>query len=113
MDLAALLLSRVRFAYTNAARNTGGAIGGLSRLQRGGAPQAVPSEPTYRACDPVEHPISGHAATGDELSPPEPKRELVLARHRRFPRGDALQDLARGLRGALATRPAADRVPTR
>jgi LysR family transcriptional regulator, hydrogen peroxide-inducible genes activator len=44
---------------------------------------------------------------------PEPRRELVLAWRRSFPRGDALQDLARGLRGALATRPAADRAPTR
>ena len=47
------------------------------------------------------------------VAPPEPKRELVLAWRRSFPHGDALREPARGLRGALATRPAADRVPTR
>jgi hypothetical protein len=34
--------------------------------------------------------------------PPEPRRELVLAWRRSFPRGDALQVLARGLRDAVA-----------
>jgi DNA-binding transcriptional LysR family regulator len=47
------------------------------------------------------------------FAPPEPKRELVFAWRRSFPRGDALQELARGLAGALATRPDAVRVPTR
>lgn len=36
------------------------------------------------------------------LAPPEPRRELVLAWRRSFPRGDALQELARGLRTGLA-----------
>jgi LysR family transcriptional regulator, hydrogen peroxide-inducible genes activator len=36
---------------------------------------------------------------------PVPRRELVLAWRRSFPRGDALQDLARGLRAALAAPP--------
>jgi LysR family transcriptional regulator, hydrogen peroxide-inducible genes activator len=44
---------------------------------------------------------------------PKPKRELVLAWRRSFPRGDALQELARGLRGALTAQPAAERVPPR
>jgi LysR family transcriptional regulator, hydrogen peroxide-inducible genes activator len=39
---------------------------------------------------------------------PEPTRELVLAWRRSFPRGDALQGLARGLREALLGRSAAD-----
>ncbi|MBO0739022.1 MAG: LysR family transcriptional regulator [Alphaproteobacteria bacterium] len=38
------------------------------------------------------------------FAPPEPERELVLAWRRSFPRGDALQDLARGLRGELTAR---------
>jgi LysR family hydrogen peroxide-inducible transcriptional activator len=46
------------------------------------------------------------------FEPPEPKRELVLAWRRSFPRGDALQELARGLRRAVTTPPAAGRVPT-
>jgi hypothetical protein len=36
------------------------------------------------------------------FEPPEPRRELALAWRRSFPRGDALQELARGLPGALA-----------
>ena len=56
---------------------------------------------------------AGDLAVYSRFEPPEPKRELVLVWRRTFPRGDALQELARGLRGALATRPAADRVPTR
>jgi LysR family transcriptional regulator, hydrogen peroxide-inducible genes activator len=46
------------------------------------------------------------------FEPPEPRRELVLAWRRSFPCGDALQNLARGLRGALITRPVPDRVAT-
>ena len=42
------------------------------------------------------------------FQPPEPKRELLLAWRRSFPRGDALQVLARGLRDALAARPGGD-----
>jgi len=42
------------------------------------------------------------------FQPPEPKRELLLAWRRSFPRGDALQVLARGLREALAARPDGD-----
>src|SRR5271166_5270900 len=45
------------------------------------------------------------------FEPPEPKRELVLAWRRSFPRGDALQELARGLRRAVIAPPAAGRVP--
>ena len=56
---------------------------------------------------------AGELAVYSRFEPPEPKRELVLVWRRTFPRGDALQEVARGLRGALATRPAADRVPTR
>jgi LysR family transcriptional regulator, hydrogen peroxide-inducible genes activator len=42
------------------------------------------------------------------FQPPEPKRQLLLAWRRSFPRGDALQVLARGLREALAARPDGD-----
>jgi hypothetical protein len=44
---------------------------------------------------------AGDLALYRHFEPPEPTRELVLAWRRSFPRGDALQDLARGLRGAL------------
>ena len=54
----------------------------------------------------------GDLAVYRRFEPPEPKRELVLAWRRSFPRGDALQELARGLRGALSARPAAAQVPT-
>ena len=54
----------------------------------------------------------GDLAVYRRFEPPEPKRQLVLAWRRSFPRGDALQELARGLRGALAIRPAAVQVPT-
>ena len=47
------------------------------------------------------------------FEPPEPTRELVLAWRRSFPRGDTLQELVRGLRGALAAAPAANRVAIR
>jgi LysR family hydrogen peroxide-inducible transcriptional activator len=53
----------------------------------------------------------GELAVYRRFEPPEPKRELVLAWRRSFPRGDALQDLARGLRGALAPKPAANHAP--
>ena len=53
---------------------------------------------------------AGDLAVYRRFEPPEPKRELVLAWRRSFPRGDALQDLARGLRGALAPNPAANRA---
>jgi LysR family transcriptional regulator, hydrogen peroxide-inducible genes activator len=46
------------------------------------------------------------------FEPPEPRRELVLSWRRRFPRGDALQVLARGLRDALAARRYADGPPS-
>jgi LysR family hydrogen peroxide-inducible transcriptional activator len=56
---------------------------------------------------------AGELAVYRHFEPPEPTREMVLAWRRSFPRGDALQELARGMRGALATPPAADRDPTR
>jgi LysR substrate binding domain len=43
------------------------------------------------------------------FAPPEPTRELVLAWRRSFPRGDALQGLARGLREALTSQADANR----
>jgi len=55
---------------------------------------------------------AGELAVYRRFEAPEPTREMVLAWRRSFPRGDALQDLARGLRGALAPRRAAGRVPT-
>jgi LysR family transcriptional regulator, hydrogen peroxide-inducible genes activator len=45
---------------------------------------------------------AGELAIYRRFEPPEPKRELVLAWRRGLPRGDALQELARGLRGAPA-----------
>ena len=45
---------------------------------------------------------AGELAVYRRFEPPEPKRELVLAWRRGLPRGDALQELARGLRGAPA-----------
>ena len=42
---------------------------------------------------------AGELAVYRRFEPPEPKRELVLAWRRSFPRGDALQELARGLAG--------------
>jgi LysR family transcriptional regulator, hydrogen peroxide-inducible genes activator len=56
---------------------------------------------------------AGQLAVYCRFAPPEPTRDLVLAWRRSFPRGDALQDLARGLRGALAAPPAADQVTIR
>jgi LysR family transcriptional regulator, hydrogen peroxide-inducible genes activator len=44
----------------------------------------------------------GELAVYRHFDRPEPSRELVLAWRRSFPRGDALRDLAGGLRGALA-----------
>ena len=44
------------------------------------------------------------------FAPPEPTRELVLAWRRSFPRGDALQVLASGLREVVSARPAAGRT---
>ena len=43
------------------------------------------------------------------FAPPEPTRDLVLAWRRSFPRGDALQGLARGLREALTSQAVANR----
>jgi LysR family hydrogen peroxide-inducible transcriptional activator len=54
---------------------------------------------------------AGELAVYRRFEPPEPKRELVLAWRRSFPRGDALQELARGLRHALALKPAANHAP--
>lgn len=45
---------------------------------------------------------AGELAVYRRFERPEPKRELVLVWRRSFPRGDALQGLARGLRAALA-----------
>lgn len=45
---------------------------------------------------------AGELAVYRRFERPEPKRELVLTWRRSFPRGDALQGLARGLRAALA-----------
>jgi LysR family transcriptional regulator, hydrogen peroxide-inducible genes activator len=45
---------------------------------------------------------AGELAAYRRFVPPEPTRELVLVWRRTFPRGDALQELARGLRTALA-----------
>jgi LysR family hydrogen peroxide-inducible transcriptional activator len=53
---------------------------------------------------------AGDLAVYRRFAPPEPTRELVLAWRRSFPRGDALQGLARGLREAVTARPAADRT---
>jgi LysR family hydrogen peroxide-inducible transcriptional activator len=47
---------------------------------------------------------AGELAVYAHFERPEPKRELVLAWRRTFPRGDALQELARGLRTALSAR---------
>jgi LysR family transcriptional regulator, hydrogen peroxide-inducible genes activator len=47
---------------------------------------------------------TGELAVYRRFRPPEPKRELVLAWRRSFPRGDALQALARGWSEALAAR---------
>ena len=47
---------------------------------------------------------AGDLALYRRFEPPEPFRQLVLARRRTFPRGDALRELARGLRAALASR---------
>jgi LysR family hydrogen peroxide-inducible transcriptional activator len=43
------------------------------------------------------------------FAPPEPTRDLVLAWRRSFPRGDALQGLAGGLREALTSQAVANR----
>jgi LysR family transcriptional regulator, hydrogen peroxide-inducible genes activator len=51
---------------------------------------------------------SSELAVYRRFAPPEPKRELVLAWRRSFPRGDALQGLARGLREALGDGPVVD-----
>jgi LysR family hydrogen peroxide-inducible transcriptional activator len=53
---------------------------------------------------------AGDLAVYRRFAPPEPTRELVLAWRRSFPRGDALQGLARGLREAVTAPPAADRT---
>lgn len=53
---------------------------------------------------------AGDLAVYRRFVPPEPTRELVLAWRRSFPRGDALEALARGLREAVTARPAADRT---
>jgi LysR family hydrogen peroxide-inducible transcriptional activator len=53
---------------------------------------------------------AGELAVYRRFEPPEPQRELVLAWRRSFPRGDALQDLARGLHDALAAPAAAGRA---
>jgi DNA-binding transcriptional LysR family regulator len=50
---------------------------------------------------------AGELAVYRRFEASEPKRELVLAWRRSLPRDDALQELARGLAGALATWPAA------
>jgi DHA2 family multidrug resistance protein len=54
-------------ALLNAARNTGGSDRHLPRLQRALEPRAVPSEPAHRPDNPIERPIPGYAAAGDEL----------------------------------------------
>jgi LysR family transcriptional regulator, hydrogen peroxide-inducible genes activator len=51
---------------------------------------------------------AGNLAVYRRFAPPEPTRELVLAWRRSFPRGDALQELTRGLRETLIARPVAD-----
>lgn len=51
---------------------------------------------------------AGDLAVYLRFAPPEPTRELVLAWRRSFPRGDALQALARGLREAVIARPDAE-----
>jgi LysR family hydrogen peroxide-inducible transcriptional activator len=64
--------------------------------------------PEMAALDPFG---AGELAVYRRFEPPEPQRALVLAWRRSFPRGDALQELARGLRDALAAPPAAERAP--
>ena len=54
---------------------------------------------------------AGELAVYRRFEPPEPAREPGLAWRRSFPRGDALQSLARGLRDARTARPAAARLP--
>ena len=52
---------------------------------------------------------AGQLAVYRRFAPPEPTRDLVLAWRRSFPRGDALQGLARGLREALTSQAVANR----
>ena len=60
--------------------------------------------------DPIDAPFgASQLAVYRRFAPPEPTRDLVLAWRRSFPRGDALQGFARGLREALASKVAANR----
>ena len=53
---------------------------------------------------------AGDLAVYRRFAAPEPTRELALAWRRSFPRGDALEGLARGLREAVTARPGAGRT---
>jgi LysR family hydrogen peroxide-inducible transcriptional activator len=52
---------------------------------------------------------AGTLAVYHRFAPPEPTRELVLAWRRSFPRADALQGLARGLREVIMVGPIGER----